>query len=266
MATVKWFEKCYCCFFKLRPKCIQLIALLANLVVIALLIWGMIDIPWSYLSKGIKICYYIICGLIIINLILLFILIIFRCIGTINSKYNFISKGFCLIACIFDCVASIIMIVSAIIILYKMYKLDKETDLWPVYNSLFSSEERAAVIFSTIIAVIPLVWHFFCVSFLYILITCRTNFSYNDYKDNKHSSEIINNNISEEVGTTINVINTPQNNVNNLALFPYAKSESPNYDLNNQYGMANGPVLYQLNVFNNNNSSNITNNTDNNIQ
>jgi len=266
MATIKWFEKCYCCFFKLRPKCIQLIALLANLVVIALLIWGMIDIPWSYLSKGIKICYYIICGLIIINLILLFILIIFRCIGTINSEYNFIAKGFCLTICIFNCLASIIMIVTAIIILNKMSELNKMRDLGKYYDGLFSNKEWAAVIFSTFIAAIFVIWHFFCVSFLYILITCRTNLSYNDYKNNKYSSEIINNNISEEVGTTINVINNPQNNVNNLAIFPYAKSESPNYNLNNQYGMANGPVLYQLNTFNNNNSSNITNNTDNNIQ
>ena len=52
MGTVIACIGCYCCLLAVRTRFIELIALLANLVEIGFLIWGIVDIPWGSLSSA----------------------------------------------------------------------------------------------------------------------------------------------------------------------------------------------------------------------
>ena len=49
---------CYCCLMTLKPRCIEVMALISNLVAIGFLIWGLVEIPWSDIRKGGKITFF----------------------------------------------------------------------------------------------------------------------------------------------------------------------------------------------------------------
>lgn len=274
MGTVLACIGCYCCLLGVRPKFIELFALLANLVEIGFSIWGIVEIPWSDIPTGGKICFYITCGLMLITLILLIILMILRCNRTINTTRNSTAKCLCITACIFDVLAFIMVIISEIIILYKMYDLDDDRDYWRGRRSYrsgyFSNSEWAAAGISTTADEIGILCHFYCVSFLYKLIHLKTDKSFAEVNDN--NTHVIGNSIndSDRITTTVEVVNTPPAVENNLAFLGYDKNGRPIYAGNQQYRVINVPVTNQPNTNqNNNNINNVTNNTDdtnNNIQ
>ena len=258
---------CYCCLLPLKPKFIELIALLTNLVEIGFLIWGIVDIPWSHISTGGKVCFYIGCGLIIITFILLIDLIILRCKKTINSSRNRTAICLCITDCVFNFLALFMIAISEVIIIKKMSDLDDDRSYWSRKRSYhggsyFTHREWLAVIISTIAAEIGIVCHFYCLSFLYKLIRLKTDLSYAEYKyKNSEQVSYINNN-SEGKVTTINVFSTPPNN-NNLTFLGYDKDGRPIYAGNNQYRTMNAPVETQQNIDQNNSVININNNLDN---
>ena len=257
---------CYCCLLGLKPRYIELIALIANLIEISFLIWGLVDIPWSDIPSGGKICYLITGGLVVFTFIILIILMILRCSGSINSRRNQTGKCLSIVGCVVDILALIMMIVTEIIIFHKMRDLDYDRNYWGNRRSYsssgyFTNKEWAAAIFSTSATELASMCHFYCISFLYKLIKYKTNMSYAEYKDKNSPENIYNNNISDGAITAVNVYNNPPGNENNLTFLGYDKDGRPIYAGKNQYRLVNTPVVNQPNVVENNNN-NVTNNTD----
>ena len=279
MGTVLACIGCYCCLFAVRPRYVELLAFLANLIEIGFLIWGIVGIPWDDISTGGKVCYYITCGLIIITFILLIILMILRCRGTINSVSNKTGIALCISTLIFDFLAFVMIIISEGIILYRMWDLDDDHDYWRGRRSYrsdyFSDSEWAAATFSTSAAEIGILAHFYCVSFLLKLIRLKTPLSYAEYMDSKNNVSnnssgnnlYSDNNSSGIPATTINVFNTPPNNQNQLTFLGYDKDGHPIYAGNNQFRMVSPPAVNQpyvvqpyINQPNINQNNNIVNN------
>ena len=189
MGTVLACIGCYCCLFHVRPKFVELIALLANLVEIGFLIWGIVGIPWDDLNTGSKVCFYITCALILISFILLIILMRLRCNKTINSTRNSTGICLCITDLIFDFIAFIMVIVSEGLIIYKMWDIEEDEEYYRggrryySYNDYFSDAEWLAAYFSTSACEIGLIVHFYCMSFLLKLIRLKTDLSYHEYNE-----------------------------------------------------------------------------------
>ena len=270
MGTVLACIGCYCCLFSLRPRFVELLAFLANLLEIGFLIWGIVDIPWDDISTGGEVCYYITCILILISFILLIILMILRCKGTINNVSNKTGKCLCITTLIVDFLAFVMIIISEGIIVYKMDDIEDDYDYYRgrrYYGSdYFSDAEWAAAVLSATAGEIGILIHFYCVSFLWKLISLKTPLSYSEYMDSKNN--VSNNSTENKIysdynssgnpATTINVFNTPPNNQNNLTFLGYDKDGRPIYAGNNQYRMVNLPVVNQPYV----NQNNINQNKD----
>ena len=145
---------CYCCLFGLKPTTIEMFAEFANIVEIAFSSWAFADIPWSDISTGGIVCFYISWGLMLMTLILLIILMILRVNKTINTSRNDTAKFLCITDCIFDFIAFIMTIISEGIILHKMNELDHDRNYWSGRreyrsNGYFTNKEWAAAIIST---------------------------------------------------------------------------------------------------------------------
>jgi hypothetical protein len=276
MGTVIACIGCYCCLLAVRPRYIELIALLANVIEIGFLIWGILGIPWGDLNTASKVCYYITCGLVLMTFILLIILMILRCNKSINNSRNSTGKCLSITNTVIDVLAFIMIIVSECLILYKMYDLDYDWDYWDRRrsghydrrNGYFSNGEWAAAFFSTSVTEICIIAHFYCVSFLYKLIHLKTDLSYAEYKDKyEPENNVINNTSDGNIpnATTINVYNSPPNyiNNNNMTFLGYDKEGRPIYAGNDRYRTINAPIVAQPNINQNNNINNVTNNTDN---
>ena len=275
MGTIIACIGCYCCLLAVRPKYIELFALLANVLEIGFLIWGIAGIPWSDLNTGAKVCYYITCALVLMSFILLIILMILRCNKTINNSRNSTGKCLCITDVVIDILAFIMIIISESVILYKMYDLDDDWDYWDRrgrgnynrWDGYFSSAEWSAAFFSTTVTEISILAHFYCVSFLYKLIHLKTDLSYIEYQEkyNPQNNIVYNNSSTGNIPntTTVNVYSSPPNYVNNnMTFLGYDKDGRPIYAGNDRYRTINAPIVAQPNVNQNNNINNVTNNTD----
>ena len=249
MGTVVACLGCYCCLLGVRPKYLELIALLANIIEIGFLIWGAAGIPWSDLNSGRKACYYIAFGLIILTFILTIIIIVLRCGGRINSSPNKAGYAICLTAVIIDVIAFIMVIIAEALILYRMWE----------------------AIIPTSAAELCTIAHFYCLSFLLKLIKLKTDLSYIEYNEtqtNNSSGNVLNSSggYNATPGTMINVYNTPpppNNNQQVLSFIGYDKDGHPIYAGNNQYVDLNYPRNTQP-IVNRNNNVNQINNINNN--
>lgn len=258
---------CYCCLLTLKPKYVELIGLLANVVEIGFLIWGIAGIPWSDINTGSKVCFFITCGLVLITLIILVILMILRCNNTINNSRNSTGKCLCIAGLIIDILAFIMIIITEAIILYKMYDLDYNggyrNGRYYGRNGYFSGAEWAAAVISTSATEIGIMVHTYCISFLMKLIHLRTDLSYYEYNKNLPSNRDSSNN-DGNLATTVNVYPVPPNN-NNLSFLGYDKDGRPIYAGNDQYRTINAPVINQPNAYQNNTNNRNTNNINQNI-
>lgn len=268
---------CYCCLYTFKPRCMEIISLIADLFAIGFMIWGFAEIPWDDISTGGKATFYITFCLICICLILLIILIIMRCNNTINTTSNKAAVNLCIGALAVDCLALILCIISESLILYKMWDLDENIEYFAgrrVYrsNGYYTDAEWAAAILSATIGEIGIAVYFYCMSFLLKLIFIKTDLSYAEYAKNNPNENItinpLNNDInSSVVGTNINVYNNPPtSNQNQLNFLGYDKNGHPIYAGNNQYRQIDFPVNKQPNIVNatNNNNLNKSDNTDDN--
>ena len=218
---------CYCFLTPLKPRCIEILALIFNLIELIFLIWGIADMPWDYISTGGKIIFYIMFSLIIITFLILIVLICLRCSNKINTTKNNTAKCLSSTTVILDFLAFILIIIAEIIILYNID--DKDDYFYYDYNrrrrrSKFSEREWAATIISHTFVEIALFCHSYCSIFLVKLIYVKTDLSYFDY--------MIQNEQSSNMSRTIKVLNGGQNNLN---LIGYDKNGRPIYSLTNQY-------------------------------
>jgi hypothetical protein len=224
---------CYCCLTTLKPKTIEIIALLCNIVSIGFLVWGIVDIPWDDISTAGKIFFFITCGCVVLTLIFLLGLMCIRCSGKINTSKNSSAKCLCITMIVFDVLAFILIIISEIIIFYNMD--DKDDDYYyddyryRRRSSKYSDREWAASVISISAAEIAIICHTYCANFLLKLISAKTNQSYLEYMEQREDNNI--------VSRTINVINQPTNNDRNnqFTFIGYDKNGHPIYQGNTQY-------------------------------
>ena len=239
---------CYCCLMTVKPKVIEIIALICNIIEIAFLAWGIADIPWDDVSKGGKITFYIGCAFVILTLLFLIVLMCLRCGNKINTTKNSTGKCICVSEVVFDFFALLLIIIGEAIIIYDMDDHDYyEYDDYGYRrrrrrNSIYSDGEWAAAVVSTIIAEIAIVVHGYCVSFLLKLIYLKTSLSYLKYQE---SLEPENNSI----GRTIGIFNSPPAN-NELKFLGYDQNGHPIYSGNTQY-FTQQPVITNANNTNN---------------
>lgn len=244
---------CYCCLTGLKPRIIEFLALLCNLVEIGFLIWGIIDIPWDDISTGGKIMYYITCGAIVVTFLLLLLLMCLRCGNTINTTKNDLGKCLCITMVVFDILAFILIIIAEIIIIYNMDDKDDDYNYNNGYygrgrrrHTKYSDTEWAATILSMSAAELALVCHCYCANFLLKLISAKTDLSYLKYLEQKDKDNIIT--------KTINVFNSPTTyGQNQLTFIGYDKNGHPIYSGSTQY-------FTQVTNPNNTTNTNITEN------
>jgi len=218
---------CYCCLTPLKPRCIEILALIFNLIELVFLIWAIVDIPWEDISTGGKIIFYIMFSLIILTFLILISLICLRCSNKINTTKNNQAKCLSTTMFILDILSFILIIIAEIIILYNID--DKDDYFYYDYNrrrrrSRFSDREWAAAIISLTMIEIALVCHSYCSNFLLKLIYVKTDLSYFDYMNQKNQNNNMNN--------TVNIFNGTHNNLN---LIGYDKNGHPVYSENSQY-------------------------------
>lgn len=224
---------CYCCLTTLKPKSIEIIALICNIISIGFLIWGISDIPWDDISTAGKVFFYITCGCVVLTLIFLLGLMCIRCSGKINTSKNSNAKCLCITLIVFDILAFILIIISEIIIFYNMDDKDDDYYYYDYYygrrrRSKYTNREWAAAIISISAAELAIICHSYCANFLLKLISAKTDTSYLDYMEQRE------NNSNNIVSRTINVFNQPTN-TNQLTFIGYDKDGHPIYSGKNQY-------------------------------
>jgi hypothetical protein len=217
----------------LKPRCIEVMGLISNLVAIGFLVWGLAEIPWSDIRNGGKITFFIGSGFTVITLLFIFVLMCFRCGNKINTTKNSAGKCICITALVFNFLALILIIIGEIVIIYDMYDRDYYDYYWDDYRSrrrysYYSDAERAAAIISPSGAEIAIIIYGYCISFLLKLIFAKTDLSYLEYKETQDNSQ---NNI---IARTIGVFNSPPNN-NELRFLGYDQNGHPIYSGNTQY-------------------------------
>ena len=236
---------CYCCLMALKPRCIEILALVCNVIEIGFLIWGIADIPWSDISGAGKGLFFAACVFVVLSLIFLLALMILRCNNSINTTKNSVGKCVCITDLVFDILAEILLIIAEIIIFRNMN--DKDDNYYFDYgyrtsrrNSIYSDRQWACAIISITGAEVFLGLHCYCVSFLLKLISLKTDLSYNNYMETIDN----NNNI---FGRTVNIFNSPENNnPNQLNFLGYDKDGHPIYSGNAQYFSQTQPNALNL--------------------
>ena len=83
---------CYCCLTTLKPRIIEIVALICNIIEIGFLIWGIVDVPWSDIKMGGKVMFYIACVLVVLTFLFLLGLMCLRCGNKINTTKNSAGK------------------------------------------------------------------------------------------------------------------------------------------------------------------------------
>ena len=221
---------CYCCLTTLKPRCIEIIALICNIIEICFMIWGIAGIPWDDIKIGGKIVFFIPFAFMVLTLLILLILMCFRCGNKINTSKNSAAKCLCITMIVFDFLSEILIVIAEIIIINNMR--DKDDNYYGYYsnryrNTQYSDGEWAAAIVSVTVTEIALAIHCYCANFLLKLISAKTNLSYLEYLDSKEPEHI--------VTRTVNVFNSPQNEDNHLNFLGYDQNGHPIYSGNAQY-------------------------------
>ena len=223
---------CYCCLKALKPRYIEVIELVCNIIEIGFLIWGIVDTPWKDIKKGGKAVYFIGCAFVVLIFAFLLVIMCLRCDNKINTSKNGIGKCLCITIIVLDILADILIIIAEIIILRNMNDKDDYYNYYDTNNKRYGrykDREWASVILSATAEEICLFIHCYCATFLLRLINAKTNLSYNDYFESKKEKDI--------VGKTINIINPEPNNINSnqLTFIGYDKDGYPIYTGNQIY-------------------------------
>ena len=228
-----------CCIRNSKPLCIEITGIIANIIIIGLLSWGLAEIPFDEIPSRGKTWYTILFVVQIILFVILLVEVVLRCLKLINRKYCANCAG--KIMFIFSIILTVAGIAFAVLSIYFIAKdmLDKEDlmDKLKVetedYNGdfnlkfEFSTVEYAAAVVPTVATIFLDLMLYLCCSIYLLLIIChKTDLSYKMYKHMQDMKEAqANNTLGAQ---EINVNNQPQN----LVL--------KGYDINGQplYGVA----------------------------
>ena len=217
MDIIKSCICCYCCCKKLTSRCIQIIALICNLIEFGLLIYGITGIPWNHIKTLGIAAFFISFGLIVMALFLLIKLMCLRSGNCINIP-NCCGKCLCITLIIFDILAGIFIVIAEIFILTNMHdkdgsNADDDNNNIFYYNYYYESKiikysdsKWVCAYVSLFCFDIALIIHFYCVSFLIKLINVKNDSNYLEYLEKKEEASII--------AKTMGVSNT-QNNLKN---------------------------------------------------
>ena len=212
---------CYCCLMRLKPRTIEIICLICNIIEIAALGFAIYGIPWSDIKMAGKITFFVSCGMTVLTLIILLALMCLRCGNKINTTSNSSGKCLSILLIIFNLIIEILLNIGEIIILFNKFDRENHYDLWDDYRNI-SNKEWIAAIFCPSLVITVLGIYFFCSIFLFKLINAKTNSSYYRYKESKDENNI--------ASTTIGIYNNPPNVPNNQLIFiGYDKDGHPIY-------------------------------------
>ena len=192
----------YCCFKNYRPNCIALTALVANIIAVAFMIWGLVDLEWDWTRRGRKALYIIAFVILCVTLVLMFVVLLLLNLrsGPNYITCNNIGRIFCLIIIIFAILAFIFLVVDEILLIVDYAKLER--DLGKGRN--IPSHDWAACILPGLLGIIASVIIALCANILYRIFYDNILGSYLDYQNNAPMH--INNN---SVSTIPNVTQDP---------------------------------------------------------
>ena len=251
------------CLYSVRPRLVEVIALVFTIIGICFYIWGIADIPWDDISKGGKAFYAIggICQVLVFLIIL--VLMCLRIGNKINESQNGTGKCLVITLIILEILGLVTVVIGEIIMFINMGDKNDEyydnNNNWNYrgrrWNSKYSRREWWSTTCSVTAAEIALVIDIICTEYLIKVINAKTSQCYSDYLNqqntNKYTDSI--NNINGYT-RNINIFNTPpQNNQNYLTFIGYDKDGHPIYSGSNQYYSQN-PV--PIKATNNNTNEN----------
>jgi len=116
------------CFNSVKPRVLEVLALVFTVVAIGFLVWGIIDIPWDDISTAGKVFYYIGCGFVVLVLLILLVLMCLRIGNKINGPSNGTGICLCITMMVCEVLAIIIFVIAEIIIFVNMG--DKDDEYW----------------------------------------------------------------------------------------------------------------------------------------
>ena len=115
----------YCCFKNYRPNCIALTALVANIIAVAFMIWGLVDLEWDLTRRGRKALYIIAFVILCVTLVLMFVVLLLLNLrsGPNYITCNNIGRIFCLIIIIL----AILIFSSIYVVFFVLYMASTHT-------------------------------------------------------------------------------------------------------------------------------------------
>lgn len=226
-----------CCIRNSKPLCIEITGIIVNIIIIALLSWGLAKIPFDDIPSRGKTCYIILFVVQIVLFVILLIEVVLRCLKLINRIYcaNCTGKIMFIFSIILTLAGIALAILSLIFIAKDMLDKDdlmdklKEDDFDLEFE--FSTGEYAAAVVPTVATIFFDLMLYLCCSIYLLLIIChKTDLSYKLYKEMQDMKE----------AQTNNTLGTQEINVNN----PPPNLVLKGYDMNGQplYGVANPNV------------------------
>ena len=191
----------FCCFKNMNPNTIASTAIITNLMAVAFLIWGIIDIQWNWLKKARKTLYIISFSFLCLTLILMIFIIVFLNlrIGPNFMILNKLGNLICLII-IGSCILSFIFLLIAEILILIDFN-DFENILGPGRN--ISSHEWTTVILPGLLGLIATVIISLCANVLYKIFNDNILTSFDIYQNNSPM------NINQNSMTTIPNVQNP---------------------------------------------------------
>lgn len=232
------------CFNSVKPRVLEVLALVFTVVAIGFLVWGIIDIPWDDISTAGKVFYYIGCGFVVLVLLILLVLMFLRIGNKINGPSNGTGICLCITMMVCEVLAIIIFVIAEIIIFVNMG--DKDDEYWDNnYNgrrrwrSKYDWEEWWSAVCSVSAAEIAMGLNIAVTDYLLKVIRAKCKTCYSDYLETQNKNNISQNNtlgVGNNLGQSIEIYNTPPpTNQNALTLIGYDKNGHPIYSGSTQY-------------------------------
>ena len=155
----------FCCFKNCRPNCITITGLIANIIAVAFMIWGLCDLEWNWTKRGRKVLYIIAFVILCVTLVLLIVVLIILNlrVGANYITCNNIGRIFCLIIIILAILAFIFLLVDEILLLVDYAKLERDSGK----GRNIPSHDWAACILPGLLGLIASVIIALCANILY---------------------------------------------------------------------------------------------------
>lgn len=143
----------FCCFKALKPNITAIVGLVANILAIVFLIWGLAKLYWS---TGIHAVYIVSFILLCSSLVAFIVVVIFLFMNGANNRIYNIGKLVCIVILAICGISFILILVLFIVELKDYIKLNKDwKDEYGI--NFFSGSDWAALIVPVIISLVSIV-------------------------------------------------------------------------------------------------------------